>query len=79
MRDPPSPHLHGATGSDAQEFIGGGGRTGNDATPHEENHRPSTAARGWKTLVTPGIMCGILGYAIGTFIDVAVAKLLMQS
>ena len=35
------------------------------------------AARGWKTLVTPGIMCGILGYAIGTFIGVAVAKLLM--
>ena len=35
------------------------------------------AARGWKTLVTPGIMCGILGYAVGTFIGVAVAKLLM--
>ena len=35
------------------------------------------AARGWKALVTPGIMCGILGYAIGTFIGVAVAKLLM--
>ena len=35
------------------------------------------AARGWKTLVTPGIMCGILGYAIGTFIGVGVAKLLM--
>ena len=35
------------------------------------------AARGWKALVTPGIMCGILGYAIGTFIGVLVAKLLM--
>ena len=35
------------------------------------------AARGWKALVTPAIMCGILGYAIGTFIGVAVAKLLM--
>ena len=35
------------------------------------------AARGWKALVTPGIMCGILGYAIGTFVGVAVAKLLM--
>lgn len=34
-------------------------------------------ARGWNALVTPGIMCGILGYAIGTFIGVAVAKLLM--
>ena len=34
-------------------------------------------ARGWKTLVTPGIMCGILGYAVGTFIGVAVAKMLM--
>ena len=34
-------------------------------------------ARGWKALVTPGIMCGILGYALGTFIGVAVAKLLM--
>lgn len=35
------------------------------------------AARGWRGLVTPGIMCGILGYALGTFIGVAVAKLLM--
>ena len=77
MRDPPSPHLHEATGSDAQEFIGGGGRKGNDAAALEENRSPSAAARGWKMLVTSGIMCGILGYAIGTFIGVAVAKLLM--
>ena len=35
------------------------------------------AARGWTALVTPGIMCGIVGYAIATFIGVAVAKLLM--
>ncbi len=34
------------------------------------------AARGWTRLVTPGIMCGIFGYAIATFIGVAVAKLL---
>jgi len=33
-------------------------------------------SRGWRNLVTPGIMCGILGYAIATFIGVAVTKLL---
>jgi uncharacterized membrane protein len=33
-------------------------------------------SRGWRTLVTPAIMCGIFGYAIATFIGVAVTKLL---
>lgn len=33
--------------------------------------------QGWRSLVTPGIMCGIFGYVIGTFIGVAVSKLLM--
>ena len=34
---------------------------------------PIAAARGWHELVTPGILCGALGNAIGTFIGVAVA------
>ncbi|MBT7951537.1 MAG: DUF819 family protein [Gammaproteobacteria bacterium] len=33
-------------------------------------------SRGWRNLITPGIMCGIFGYAIATFIGVAVTKLL---
>jgi len=33
-------------------------------------------SKGWRTLVTPAIMCGIFGYAIATFIGVAVTKLL---
>ena len=33
-------------------------------------------SRGWRDLVTPGIMCGILGYAIATFIGVAVTRFL---
>jgi uncharacterized membrane protein len=33
-------------------------------------------SRGWRHLVTPGIMCGIFGYAIATFIGVAITKLL---
>jgi uncharacterized membrane protein len=33
-------------------------------------------SRGWRTLVTPAIMCGIFGYAIATFIGVAVSKML---
>jgi len=35
-----------------------------------------SAARGWRTLVTPGIMVGILGYAIANFVGVALARLL---
>lgn len=34
------------------------------------------AARGWQELVTPGILAGIFGYAIGTFLGVLVAGLL---
>ena len=30
-------------------------------------------AHGWKQLVTPGIMCGVLGYVIATFIGVALS------
>ncbi|GAC18672.1 DUF819 family protein [Paraglaciecola arctica] len=33
-------------------------------------------SRNWRTLVTPGIMCGIFGYAIASFIGVAVTNLL---
>lgn len=33
-------------------------------------------SRGWRNLVTPGIMCGIFGYVIATFIGVTVTKLL---
>ena len=32
--------------------------------------------QGWRTLVTPGIMCGIFGYVIGTFIGVTVTAFL---
>jgi uncharacterized membrane protein len=34
------------------------------------------ASRGWRTLVTPGIMVGILGYAIANFIGVMLATVL---
>ncbi len=34
---------------------------------------PIAAARGWRELVTPGILCGSLGNAIGTFLGMAVA------
>jgi uncharacterized membrane protein len=33
-------------------------------------------SKGWKHLVTPGIMCGVFGYVIGTFIGVTVTALL---
>ena len=33
-------------------------------------------SRGWRDLVTPGIMCGIFGYAIATFIGVLVTQFL---
>jgi uncharacterized membrane protein len=33
-------------------------------------------SKNWRTLVTPAIMCGIFGYAIGTFVGVAVSKVL---
>ncbi len=35
-------------------------------------------SRGWTALITPGIMCGIFGYVIGTFIGVWVTSLLSQ-
>ncbi len=34
-------------------------------------------SKNWRHLVTPGIMCGIFGYAIATFIGVAVSHLLV--
>ena len=34
------------------------------------------STQGWRDLVTPGIMCGILGYAIATFIGVALSGVL---
>ena len=33
-------------------------------------------SKGWKHLVTPGIMCGVFGYVIGTFIGVTVTAVL---
>lgn len=33
-------------------------------------------SKGWRDFVTPGIMCGIFGYAIATFIGVAISNLL---
>ena len=32
------------------------------------------ATRGWKNLVTPGVLVGVLGYALGTFIGTALYK-----
>jgi uncharacterized membrane protein len=42
---------------------------------------PATAAalaagHGWRDLVTPGMLTGILGYAVGTFIGVGTTNLL---
>ena len=34
------------------------------------------SSKGWKHLVTPGIMCGVFGYVIGTFIGVTVTAVL---
>ncbi len=34
------------------------------------------SSRGWRSLVTPGIMCGIFGYVIATFIGVTITHLL---
>lgn len=34
------------------------------------------AARRWETLVTPAILCGTLGYAVATFVGVAVGRIL---
>lgn len=36
------------------------------------------AARGWRYLITPGLMVGIFGYAVGTFIGVALAATLSR-
>ena len=33
-------------------------------------------SQGWRSLVTPGIMCGIFGYVIGTFVGVTVTAFL---
>ncbi|HNP35943.1 MAG TPA: DUF819 family protein [Woeseiaceae bacterium] len=33
-------------------------------------------SQGWRSLVTPAIMCGIFGYVIGTFVGVAVTQFL---
>ena len=42
---------------------------------------PATAAamavaRGWRALVIPAVLCGTLGYAVATFIGVAVGRVL---
>ncbi len=36
------------------------------------------AARGWHDLVTPGVLAGVLGYAMGTFVGTALFHLLGQ-
>jgi uncharacterized membrane protein len=33
------------------------------------------AARGWPSLIAPGIVCGLLGYAIATFVALGVVAL----
>ncbi len=33
-------------------------------------------SRGWRAFVTPGIMCGIFGYAIATFVGVSITEML---
>jgi uncharacterized membrane protein len=33
------------------------------------------AARGWHDLVTPGVLVGVLGYALGTFVGTAIFHL----
>ena len=43
---------------------------------HRAPEMPATLSQGWRNLVTPGILCGIFGYAIGTFIGVALTKFL---
>jgi uncharacterized membrane protein len=30
------------------------------------------AAKGWRDLVTPGVLMGVLGYAVGTFLGTVV-------
>ena len=34
------------------------------------------SSKGWRHLITPGIMCGIFGYAIATFIGVSISAFL---
>ena len=43
---------------------------------------PATAAAmaagmGWRDLVTPGLLAGVLGYSIATFVGVAVSRVLI--
>ncbi|GEM_PF-3642670 len=38
--------------------------------------RRYAASRGWHALVAPGILVGLFGYAIGTFIGVSIAAML---
>jgi uncharacterized membrane protein len=32
------------------------------------------SAKGWRSLLIPGVLCGSLGYAIGSFIGVAMSR-----
>jgi uncharacterized membrane protein len=36
------------------------------------------AARGWRHLIAPGILCGVLGYAIANFFGIALTAAVMQ-
>jgi uncharacterized membrane protein len=33
-------------------------------------------AQGWRSLVTPGLLCGLLGYAIANFVGIFMARIL---
>ena len=34
------------------------------------------ASKGWRPLITPGMLVGLLGYAFGTFIGVAMTAII---
>jgi len=49
----------------------------NASTSVPFTHAPAAAlaaSKGWKALVTPGILVGVFGYAIATFLGVALTS-----
>ena len=44
--------------------------------PGPANAAAVAASRQWRHLITPGVLCGVLGYAIASFIGVALADIL---